>query len=152
MLKHWGLIAAAACTLVFADNAAAKPRIRIAGVSVGFGYSNWGGYPYYASPFYDPYFASPFLYGFAPWYFPGYWGGFAYQPYRGEVKLSANLKSGDLYIDGGYAGDVRKLRSMWLDPGAYQVEIRDGGQTTFERRIYVLGGRSVKLRAMEGRP
>jgi len=128
----------AVLTLAAAGAATAKPHVRIGGFSVGAGYVS--GYPYYSPFFYDPLF-----YGFAPFYYPGYFTGFAYQPSRGEVKLP--FKTGGVFIDGAYAGEVHERKSIWLDPGAYDLEVRDGSRSIYNQRIYVLSGKTLKIRA-----
>jgi hypothetical protein len=35
---------------------------------------------------------------------------------------------------------------MWLEPGAYNIELRDQN-SSFRRRVYVLSGQTVDLRA-----
>jgi len=67
----------------------------------------------------------------------------------GEVKLRTPAKAGEVFLNGGYAGEVSKLRSMWLDPGAYDLQIRNGSQSLYERRTYVLTGKTLKIRAPE---
>ena len=119
----------AVCTVALAGSLAAKPRVRLGGVAVGASYG-YGAYPYF-SPFY---------------YDPGYFTGFAYQPNMGEVKLVTPAKAGEVFLNGAYAGEVSRLRSMWLDPGAYNLEIRNGSQSLYERRIYVLTDKTLKIR------
>lgn len=134
----------AVCTVGLAGSSIeAKPRVRFGGFTVGAGYS-YGTFPYYSPYYYDPWF-----YGFAPFFYPGYINGFAYQPNMGEVKLVTPAKTGEVFLNGGYAGDVSKLKTMWLDPGAYELEIRDGNHSLYQRRIYVLTGKTLKIRAPE---
>ena len=121
------------------------PRVRFGGVMVSAGYSHFPrGYPYYSPGFwgYGPAYYDPFL--FLPYIHPGYFNGFSYAPYMGEVKLRTGEKTGWVYLDGALAGTVAKLRSMWLDPGTYELEVRDGDRR-FEQKIYVLSGKTLKV-------
>lgn len=68
-------------------------------------------------------------------------------PGMGEVKLTAAPKTAMVYLDGAYAGPVSKLKSMWLEPGVYQIEVRDDGAAAYNQRIYVLSGKTLQLRA-----
>ena len=118
----------------------AKPRIRLSGVSVGAGYSR-GIYPYY----YDPLF-------FGAFFHPGFYNGFSYAPTLGEVRLRTTEKAGAVYLDGAYAGELSKLKRIWLEPGAYNLAVRDGDRAIFERRIYVLTGKTLDLQPTERHP
>jgi hypothetical protein len=134
-----------------------KFRFRLGGVSVGAGYSHFSG-PYYY-PYAYPYGYAPF--GFYPgnWVAASYWypvssiypfygpGAFGYGDGRGEVRLMADPKAAEVYIDGGYAGTADKLKSMWLDPGAYDLTVSAGGREPFHQRLYVLSGKSLKITA-----
>jgi hypothetical protein len=128
--------------------APAAPRIRLGGVVVGGSYSNgwygpgwWG--PGYARPwgFYDP-----FWYGGGPWIHPGFYGGWMQGPGMGEVKVSNVPRDAVVLIDGAYAGEARKLKSMWLEPGVYNLEVRLG-DSSFQKKVYVLSGKTLELRA-----
>ena len=118
----------------------AKPRIRLSGVSVSAGYSH-GIYPYY----YDPLF-------FGAFFHPGFYNGFSYAPNLGEVRLRTAEKIGAVYLDGAYAGELSKLKHMWLEPGAYNLAVRNGDRAIFERRIYVLTGKTLDLQPTGHRP
>ena len=132
-----------------------KRRLRFGGLAVGAGYSHFSG-PYYY----------PYGYPFAPWgFYPGdfvsasawypFWGSypyyrpgsFAYNNGRGEVRLTADPKLAEVYIDGGYAGTADKLKSLWLDPGAYDLTISSAGRESFHQRVYFLSGKSLKITA-----
>ena len=131
-------------------------RVRVGGVSVGAGYSRWGGYPLWVAPYWGG-FGFGYGYGFwgypfyDPWWpgyavHPGFYNGFAYGPGMGEVKLHAPRDSG-VYVDGAYAGPANKLKSMWLQPGVYNLEVRDASGASYEKRVYVLSGKTLDLRA-----
>ena len=119
-------------------------RVRLGGVRIGAGYS-YGGY-------YSPWwYYDPFL--FYPVYAPGYYSGFGYQPNMGAVKLEGADKNALVYLDGALAGRADKLKQMWLDPGAYDLELRTGARSAMQR-IYVLSGKTLKVTPefMEIRP
>lgn len=138
---HGRLLFVIACALSFAHVTAAKPRVRLGGVAVSAGYVHSSGYyPYFGFPyFYDPLLFSTFFH-------PGFYTGFAYGPNMGEVRLHTTQQSGAVFLDGAYAGEVSKLKHMWLEPGAYNLEIRNDGQPAYERRVYVLSGKTLDLR------
>jgi hypothetical protein len=158
-LKNFGfrLLPIAALALMCAQISAAsdddKPgrRVRLGGISVNAGYYSgpmW--YPYYPYGGFYPgwsryYMYDPFWY--SPWLHPGLYTGFGYQPNMGELKLNSSDKDAAVYIDGAYAGPAEKLKSMWLEPGAYNIELRDPAGLRFERRVYVLTGKTLQLRA-----
>src|SRR5207253_483942 len=107
----------------------AKPRIRLGGVIAGASYAHTSGYyPYFGYPYYfDPVFFGSFVH-------PGFYSGFAYGPNMGEVRLRTAAQTGSVYLDGAYAGELSKLKHMWLEPGAYNLEIRSDHDPQFARR------------------
>ena len=133
-------------TTANSNSQSSRPHIRLGGVLVSAGFTHVsGGYPYYGyypgywgfgPAWYDPFF-SPFIH-------PGFYTGFPYQPYMGGVKIQTPDKSAWIYLDGALAGRADKLKFMWLDPGAYNLELRDGDRK-FSQRIYVLSGRTLKV-------
>jgi hypothetical protein len=94
------------------------------------------GSPYYGSPFWGPYW------GFGP----GYWGPYYIPPDTGAVKLETKVKTADVFINGSYAGKTKHNREMYLKPGSYSIEIREGGKTRFAQKVYVVAGKRLKLR------
>src|ERR1700681_1220524 len=145
-MSRWSLVAASILMLTCALITDAKPRVRLAGVTVGAGYAYTGGYyPYFGFP----YFYDPLFFGFVH---SGFYNGFAYGPNMGEVRLRTSDKAGAVFLDGAYAGELSKLKHIWLEPGAYNVEIRSDGRPQFERRIYVLSGKTLDLRPGAGQP
>ena len=118
----------------------AKPRVRFGGVQVGAGYSR--GYPFYYPSFYGPLFYDPFLFGFVH---TGFYNGFGYGPNLGEVRLRTAPQDASVYLDGAYAGQATKLKTIWLEPGAYNFELRDGNRALFGKRIYVLTGKTLDI-------
>jgi hypothetical protein len=130
--------------------APADARVLLGGVMIGAGYSHFsGGYPYW--DYYSPWYYDPFL--FYPVYAPGYYTGFAYQPSMGAVKLEVADKNALVYLDGALAGRADKLKQIWLNPGAYNLELRTGDRSA-TRRIYVLSGKTLRVtpELMEVRP
>jgi len=144
------LLLTLAASFLAADDDKPGRRVRLGGVSVGGSYSHgpaW--YPYYGdgyypgwgrSHLYDPIFYSPYIH-------PGLYNGFGYGPNMGELKLVATDKEASVYIDGAYAGPVRKLKTLWLEPGVYNLEVRDTSGQSFEKRVYVLTGKTLQIRA-----
>ena len=126
------------------------PKVRIAGVSVGAGYTRWGGYsPFWGSPFgygYGGYALSPFLFG--PGYYPGFFSAlpsaYFYQDTLGKVKLELADKDAEVYLDGGFAGKSGKLKTMWVEPGTHDLRVTSGGRS-FDQRIYVLTGKTLTI-------
>jgi hypothetical protein len=98
-------------------------------VFVGGGFGGYGGY----GP-YGPY---------------GGYGG-VYGPYgipnSGRLKIDTPLKDAEVFIDGSFAGTVRKLKTVTLKAGHYDIEIRAAGYTPYQLRIYVVNGKTLILR------
>lgn len=120
--------------------------VHLGTVSIGAGYGYysgpyWPGYwaGYYPAPlwggWYDPWFA--------PYYAPVY---FAPQIDKGQVNLQTSDKNAEVYLDGAYAGPASKLKNFWLAPGVYRLQVRATGQAMQEKRIYVLTGKTLKLK------
>ncbi len=116
--------------LIAALPASARGGFRGGAVIVpSFGY--YGGY-------------SPYFYGPYGWYGP-------YEVYPmyssiGELKLKRNIKEADVYINGAYAGKAEKLKTMWLRPDAYTVEIRAVGYAPYAQRIYLVPGKTSHVK------
>ena len=89
----------------------------------------------------------PAYYGPA-WYGPG-WGapyGYARGPVTGGVKFDTKMKDASVYVDGGYAGTVGKLKTFQLRPGTHNVELRyRDGHSFYKERIDVIAGKTLKL-------
>jgi hypothetical protein len=131
----------------------ARPRIRFGGIMINAGYSRVSGpgyYPYYGgygpwSPYgYGPYAYNPFFFG--PYMHPGFFTGFGYGPNLGEIKLKTEDRDAWVYLDGALAGKAERLKSMWLEPGKYDLEVRSG-EKRFGQKVYVLSGKTLRLTA-----
>jgi hypothetical protein len=144
-----GSLLLAACIPTYAGDGSGYsrwPKVRLAGFSVGAGYSHFSGgypffgFPYFGSPYYDPAYSAfwydPFLYSVPPAYF--------YQDNLGKVKLEAADRNASVYLDGGFAGTVDKLKDMRVEPGVHDVRITDGNRS-YQQRIYVLSGKTLTL-------
>lgn len=99
---------------------------RVGRVFVGPAYG-WGWY----SPYYGPY-AYPYGYN-------------AYGPATGAVKFDSNVKTAEVYVNGAYAGTVGKLKTMHLRPGSYDIEVRASGGAQFDKKVYVVPGKTLHL-------
>ncbi len=103
----------------------------------GHWFGHRGGVYYY--PAYGWGWGGPFWsdYGYAwPYY---YWNP------KGTVKLESISKSDEVYINGSFAGEARKLKSINLDPGTYRISIKRNGKDILDQQVYVMRGKTVKL-------
>jgi hypothetical protein len=72
---------------------------------------------------------------------------YAAVPRLGEVKIDTRLRDASVYIDGGFAGRIQKLRKFSLQPGNHDIQIRNaGGQELFSERVQVLAGKTVEIK------
>ena len=94
------------------------------------------GRPYYGGGWYSPFWG--------PYWGPAYGGYYAY-PNSGEVKLDTKVKDAQVFINGAYAGTTHENKSMRLRPGNYNIEVREGGQTQYAERVYVVAGKTLHL-------
>jgi len=122
-----GLLILAAAAMMLAPLTASAAVIVRGGVVVG------GYYPGFYGPFWGSYWGP-------------YWAGpyYAY-PNSGEVKLDTKVKDAQVFINGSYAGTTHENKTMRLRPGTYNLEIREGGQTPFAEKIYVVPGKTLHL-------
>jgi hypothetical protein len=133
----------------------AKTRVLVGGVSLGGFYQHYSGFdsfPYYypgSPPFWSgpPYLLWPYPDLSPSWYYPGYSRSFSRSDGMGEVRLQTSEKSAEVLLDGAYAGVAEDLKSIWLEPGAYTLEVRTLAGEQFKKRIYVLSGKTVKVSA-----
>jgi hypothetical protein len=130
-------------TLVAAFASPSFAHVRLGTVTFGFGYFNAPGYPVccYSPWAYDPFYG-PFWGTFGPYYPAGF---FAPGPTKGTVKLVHANKDAAVYIGNAYAGKVSQLKSINIEPGAYDLELQPPGGEPIQKRIYVLSGKTLKL-------
>ena len=86
-------------------------------------------------------FSPYYPWGFYPYGYPGY-----YAPPYGEVKIETRRKDLAVYIDGGYAAEIKKDKKFTLKPGNHEIELRDSdGQTVYQEKVAVIVGKTTKL-------
>ena len=89
---------------------------------------------------------SGFGWGYSPYWGPNYpYGYYGYRPATGALKFDTKVKDAEVYIDGAYAGTVGKLKTMYLRPGSYDIEVRAPGRTQFDKKVYVAAGKTLHL-------
>ena len=77
--------------------------------------------------------------------YPGYGAGARVVAF-GEVKIETKIKGGSIYIDGGYAGVIGKLKKFPLPAGAHDIELREpSGHAFFNEHVQVMPGRIVEI-------
>jgi hypothetical protein len=128
-LKLAGLVLGA--FLIMTMPASAAERFRGRGIVAVPSFNSWG--------WYNPYF-------YAPYWGNGYYVPNPYYSNLGELKLKTNVKDADVYINGAYAGKAAKLKTMWLRPNAYNLEVRAAGYSTYAERIYLLPGKTMQVK------
>ena len=100
---------------------AAQIRRRVIVVEPFYPYYPWGSYPYAYPRYYAP-------------------------ANYGEVKIETHRKDLAVYIDGGYAAEIRKDKKFTLRPGNHEIELRDrDGQTVYRENVAVIVGKTTKL-------
>lgn len=120
---------------MFVPPASAHPHSGVV-VGGGFGYGpGWG--------WYGPAWG---------WYGTGWWYGpysgypYAYYPDAGAVKIVNTAKDAQVYVDGGYAGTVGKLKKFPLRPGNHNIELRDpSGHVFHQERVHVIPGKTIEI-------
>jgi PEGA domain-containing protein len=133
-MKKALLVLAAAVIMLVPASASARGfggRIVVGGPFVG-GY--WGG-PYWGG------YWGPYGYAYSPYWGPGYYG----YPAAGEIKLDTKVKDAQVFINGAFAGTTHEAKKMHLRPGSYDIQIREGGHTQFDEKVYVAAGQTVHL-------
>lgn len=123
------ILAAAVITLL--------PLSALAGPRGGRGGFYGGGF--YGGGFYNPYW------GGGPYWGPGGYG-FGANAYVGEVKLDTKVREAQVFVNGAYAGTTHDNKTMHFRPGTYRIEIKANGQTAFNEKVYVMGGKTLRLR------
>ncbi len=123
----------------------ASAGVRLGTISIGAGYGYYSG-PYWPG-YWAGYYPPPFFGGwYDPWFAPYAPVYFAPQINNGQVNLQISDKNAEVYLDGAFAGPASKLKNFWLAPGVYQLEVRAAGQAPQEKRIYVLTGKTLKIK------
>ncbi|HWZ96816.1 MAG TPA: hypothetical protein VN025_03575 [Candidatus Dormibacteraeota bacterium] len=87
--------------------------------------------------FYGPFFPYDYYY-YPPRYAANY----------GEVKIEAHhqQKDSNVYIDGGFAANLKDHNKFGLRPGNHEIELRNyDGQTIYQERVAVTIGQTTKL-------
>jgi hypothetical protein len=123
-----GLLVLVAAAMALAPMSASAAVVRGGFVTMG---------PVYYGGWYSPYWG--------PYWGPSYMGPYYAYPNSGQVKLDTKVKDALVFIDGSYAGTTHENKTMRLRPGTYNIEIREGGQTPFSEKIYVVAGRTLHL-------
>ena len=119
----------------------AQSGIKFGGVAIGASFASGPYYgPYYGYGCYDPFWCGPYGYPWGPTFYTSAPG----RP-MGEIKLAVADKQAEVYIDGAFAGLAKDLKHLWLDPGAYDFEVRAAGHPAVQRRAYVLTNKTLKL-------
>jgi hypothetical protein len=67
----------------------------------------------------------------------------------GQVRIQARDRNAEIFLNGAYAGVAQDLRSIWLEPGVYELEVRRAQRANWEKKIYVLSGKTLKVHAEE---
>jgi hypothetical protein len=86
---------------------------------------------------------------FGPFY--PYYGYYPYPPAYmaanfGEIEFKTHLKNAEVYIDGGYAAQIKETKKFALRAGNHDIELRDlDGQTLYQERVAVTIGQTTKL-------
>ena len=117
--------------------------VRLGGIGIGGGYARGLFYPPYYSfgPNYEPFWGP----------YPAIYPGYSNASQAGKVVLQNAAADAQVYIEGGYAGEAGKLKSLRLQPGVYNLEVRSANGN-FERRIYVLSGKTLKIDTRSSQP
>ena len=134
-----------------------KVRWHLGTITVGAAYTHFSG-PLFFSPFWSygfypgtPFYLYPYgVYAYPLGYGPGFWYPpeyFGYNAGKGNIRLSANVKNAQVQLNGAYAGAMKDLKSFWLEPGAYDLELTAPDRAPFQKRIYVLSGKTLKIQA-----
>ena len=63
----------------------------------------------------------------------------------GFVNNIGPMSGDSVYINGGYAGTVGKVKTLNLRAGEYNVEVRLPGYRAYAERVYVAPGKTIKL-------
>jgi hypothetical protein len=132
-LKVAGLVLGAFLVMTLPASAAVRFR---GGIVIVPAYRAWGWY-------------NPFFFGPYGWY--GAYGPYgpypAYHSNAGELKLKTNVKDADVYINDALAGKASQLKTMWLQPAAYDILVRAPGYAPFTERLFIVAGKTTEVTA-----
>jgi hypothetical protein len=96
--------------------------------------------------FVGPAFAPYGAFGYGPYaYGPYGYGSYGAVPNAGQVKLDTKVKDAQVFVNGSYAGTAGKLKTMWMRPGTYTIEIKAPGRARYAEKIYVIAGKKITL-------
>lgn len=96
--------------------------------------------------FVGPAFAPYGAFGYGPYaYGPYGYGSCGAVPNAGQVKLDTKVKDAQVFVNGSYAGTAGKLKTMWMRPGTYTIEIKAPGRARYAEKIYVIAGKKITL-------
>lgn len=130
------LLALAGFLMIAPVTASAASGGRVVVVGGGFYGRGWYG-PGWGYGWYGPGWSGPWGWG------PGY-----YMPNAGKVKIVTPDKNASVYVDGGYAGPVAKLKKFSLRPGNHEISLRDpDGRTFYQERVQVIPGKTTEIHA-----
>ena len=86
---------------------------------------------------FDPYFDYPYPYAYPPDYMAQNFG---------YVKIKTDVKDASVYVDGGFADQIKKAKKFALRPGTHDIQLRDSdGRMIYEQRVAVLVGKTTEL-------
>ena len=101
----------------------------------------WGiGFGYPMGPWWNGWYSPPYL----AW--DSSYPAFQLEAQRGKVKIITARKNAKVYIDGGYVGKVKQMHTFKLHPGHYEIGIRAANGQNYSTNVYVLRGRTVRVR------
>ena len=88
---------------------------------------------------FDPSFTYPYPYAYPPDYMAANFG---------YVKIKTNRKDASVFVDGGFADKVEKVKKFALRPGTHDIELRDSdGRTLYKERVAIIIGKTTELHA-----
>jgi hypothetical protein len=65
----------------------------------------------------------------------------------GKVKIDTKAKDTEVFVDGGYAGTVKDLKTFWLKTGTHDIELRHpNGQSFYQQHLDVIGGKTIDIK------
>ncbi len=89
---------------------------------------------------YDPFLYDPF-YGY-----PAY--AYSYTQPVGKVKIEHAPKNAQVFVNHAFAGTVAESKTLTLTPGNYTIAVKEGSQELFDRRVYVMPGKTTHITAV----